>query len=350
MHSKSIFDHEHAYHLRQRRGFEAALADSPGAAGEENQKRTNQRQNMKTFVLSDESLNSQGFRVMTGGIDLSQFEKNPVMLYDHDSGRLPLGWWENMRVEGGRLLADAVFDQEDEFAKKVEKKVEQGIIKCCSIGFKAVGFSDDPALLLPGQRFETVTQSLLLECSICAIGANRNAMSLYDEAGERVELTEERMLSAGFKKLTVRKDTNNDVSMTEQEIKALQDENKNLKEQMAELAKELQWLRKAAAENHKKSIKDAIDRALEDGRIEESSRECWEKLMEADYDSAEKALGGMQMRQSLSEMMKSAKPGSQWTGKSWEEIDKAGKLSEFKEQDPEGFKSLYFKTFGVEYK
>lgn len=318
--------------------------------GEENQKRTKQRQKkMKTFVLSDESLNSQGFRVMTGGIDLSQFEKNPVMLYAHDSDMLPIGRWENVRVEGDRLLADAVFDQEDEFAKKVENKVEQGIIKCCSIGFRAVGFSDDPALLLPGQRFETVTQSLLLECSICAIGANRNAMSLYDEAGERMELTEERMLSVGFKKLTVRKDINN-VSMTEEQIMALQEENKSLKEQMAEQATELQSLREAAAENHKKQIKDAIDSALEEGRIEECSRECWEKLMDADYESAVKALEGLQKRQSLSEMMKGAQTGSQWAGKSWEEIDKAGKLSEFKTQDPEGFKTLYKNTFGVEYK
>lgn len=36
-----------------------------------------------TFVISDESLNDQDFRVMTNGIDLTQFKKNPLMLWMH---------------------------------------------------------------------------------------------------------------------------------------------------------------------------------------------------------------------------------------------------------------------------
>lgn len=313
-------------------------------------KEQNQRQKkMKTFVMSDESLNSQGFRVMTGGIDLSQFEKNPVMLYGHDDEILPIGRWENIRVEGDRLLADAVFDQEDEFSKKVESKVEQGIVKCCSIGFRAMEFSDDPEKLLAGQRYETVTKALLLECSICAIGANRNAMALFDEKGERMELTEERMLSIGFKKLTVRKDKNNE-NMTEEQIKAIQEENKTLKEQMAEQAEELKQLREAAAASHEKAISDAIEGAVTDGRLQESERESWSKLMHADYESAKKVLDGLQKRQSLSELMKGAQQKGKYEGKSWKELDKSGQLSEMKAEDPEGFKALYKSTFGVEYK
>lgn len=37
----------------------------------------------KTFVLSDESVNSYGFRVLTDGIALDNFKKNPVMLWNH---------------------------------------------------------------------------------------------------------------------------------------------------------------------------------------------------------------------------------------------------------------------------
>lgn len=308
---------------------------------------------MKTFVLSDESLNSQGFRVLTGGIDLSQFEKNPVMLYSHDADMLPIGRWENVRVEGERLLADAVFDQEDEFAKKVESKVEQGIVKCCSIGFRALEFSDDPVQLLPGQQYMTVTKALLLECSICAIGANRNAMSLYDENGEKVELTEERMLSVGLKKLTIPDtgDSNNN-KMNEEQMKILQEENKNLKEQMAEQANELKQLRDAMAANHKASIDACLDAAVNDGRIQASDREDWEKLMAADYESATKVLGGMQKRQSLTEVMSGAHGAGNnpYAEKSWDELDKAGMLSEFKAKDPEGFKAKYKATFGVDYK
>lgn len=133
---------------------------------------------MKTFVLSDESVNCYGYRVLTDGIDTAQFEKNPLMLYSHDTERLPIGRWTNIRKEDGRLLADADFDLNDPFAAQIADKVENGIIRCCSIGFEIVSLSDDTDLMLPGQQQSTVTGALLLECSICAIGANRNAMVL----------------------------------------------------------------------------------------------------------------------------------------------------------------------------
>ena len=40
--------------------------------------------NKVTFVISDESVNSYGKVILTDGIDISQFERNPVMLYMHE--------------------------------------------------------------------------------------------------------------------------------------------------------------------------------------------------------------------------------------------------------------------------
>ena len=52
--------------------------------------------------------------MLTSGADLSVFENNPVMLLNHDDWDLPIGRWENIRIEGTRILADAVFDEDDE--------------------------------------------------------------------------------------------------------------------------------------------------------------------------------------------------------------------------------------------
>ena len=60
-----------------------------------------------TFVLSDESVNSYGFVVLTEGIDTSAFERNPVMLYMHNRDGNVIGRWENIRKEDKRLLGDA---------------------------------------------------------------------------------------------------------------------------------------------------------------------------------------------------------------------------------------------------
>lgn len=79
-----------------------------------------------TFVVSDESVNSYGFAVLTAGIDTSRFEKNPVMYYMHDREKGVVGRWENIRKDGKRLLADAVFDDSTELSKQVRGQVEKG--------------------------------------------------------------------------------------------------------------------------------------------------------------------------------------------------------------------------------
>ena len=51
------------------------------------------------------------------------------MFYNHDNGVF-IGRWDNVRIEDGKLLADPVFDTEDENAKncrKVERGFEDGI-------------------------------------------------------------------------------------------------------------------------------------------------------------------------------------------------------------------------------
>lgn len=69
------------------------------------------------FICSDETLNSYGFYVLTAGIDMRKFLQNPIMLWNHSRSYgskndvLPIGRWENLKVEGGRLMADAVFDE-----------------------------------------------------------------------------------------------------------------------------------------------------------------------------------------------------------------------------------------------
>lgn len=106
-----------------------------------------------TFKLSDESVNSHGFRVLTAGIDLSRFNTNPVMCYNHDTYSLPIGRWEHLRIEGDSLLADAVFDTSDPEAAKIARKVEEGFLKGCSISIYVK--QADNSEMLPGQTSPT---------------------------------------------------------------------------------------------------------------------------------------------------------------------------------------------------
>ena len=59
-----------------------------------------------TFVLHDETVNTYGFRMLTSGANLEEFRKNPVILLNHKDWELPIGRWENIRIEGTQILAD----------------------------------------------------------------------------------------------------------------------------------------------------------------------------------------------------------------------------------------------------
>ncbi len=149
-----------------------------------------------TFVVSDETVNCYGYRVLTDGIDLTQFKANPIMLYMHrrntwnPTGDEVIGRWENLRKENGKLLADAVFDETNEFAKKIAEKVKNGFIKMASIGIQKKETSTEKKFLKAGQTRATVTKSRLSEISIVDMGGNDNALKLYNDKGDELALEE----------------------------------------------------------------------------------------------------------------------------------------------------------------
>jgi HK97 family phage prohead protease len=152
----------------------------------------------KTFIVSDESVNAYGFRVLTSGIKLKSFKANPIMLFNHSSYSWgadvyngPIGRWENLKVEDGALKADSVFDVNDPKGKVIGDKVENDFLRAASIGFKILKVSEDPADMLPGQTRGTVTECELVEISVVDLPANKNALALYDQDNKLIELKDE---------------------------------------------------------------------------------------------------------------------------------------------------------------
>ncbi|MCR5139464.1 MAG: HK97 family phage prohead protease [Bacteroidaceae bacterium] len=141
----------------------------------------------KRFVLTDNSLNSYGYRVITSGGRLERFKKNPVMLWMHfrDEGNQywgeskPIGHWEDIEVTDESITAVPVFDCVDDLSKLVCAKVEAGTISATSIGLVVISTSKNEKDLLPGQTRESVTEWELMEASFVDIPANANAVRLY---------------------------------------------------------------------------------------------------------------------------------------------------------------------------
>lgn len=138
-----------------------------------------------TFLVSDETVNSYGFKVLTNGIDTKRFESNPIMLYMHERANI-IGRWENIRKENGQLFADAVFDIEDPTAKEIAGKVERGFLKSASIGITIANLKDG-----------IVNSCELMEISIVDIGSNSNALRLYTDTEETIQLKLNEFSSVG---------------------------------------------------------------------------------------------------------------------------------------------------------
>lgn len=141
----------------------------------------------KKVRISDESVNCYGTRVLTSGIDLTQYQRNPVLLYMHERGKV-VGLVKNLEVKDGELLGELVFDKASPLSVQLEKQYQFGSLRMVSAEFRILETSGDKALMMEGQTYETVTRSELFEVSAVDIGGNDNALVLSDKAGNEISL------------------------------------------------------------------------------------------------------------------------------------------------------------------
>lgn len=95
-----------------------------------------------TFIIATEGMKADGLDLRMSGLVLDRYRLNPVVMFGHDyygRGSLPIGRAENVRVEGDELLADTIFDLDDEFAATVDRKYRGGFLNAVSVGFDIRG-------------------------------------------------------------------------------------------------------------------------------------------------------------------------------------------------------------------
>ena len=116
-----------------------------------------------------------------------------------------------------------------------------------------------------------------------------------------------------------------------------------------------------AVEGYKKKLQDVedkeivaiIDKAIVERRITAEQKEAFMALMKTDRENTEKLLASMKarpFRRIVDELRDETGSPAGLAGKSWDELDKAGKLSELRNADFETFKAKYKEKFGLDYK
>ncbi len=255
---------------------------------------------MPTIRVSDESINTFGFRVITAGIQLDNFLKNPIMLWMHNRATmgsknevLPIGKWVNVKIVGNELHADPVFDETDDFALSIKRKFDSGIINMASIGINPIELSEDPTVIIPGQMRPTVTKSELKEISVCDLGSNKNACKLYTAEGTQINLSEGDTIIPLINKNKEPKPMKQIAlalglaeSATEGEILTALNTLKNKAGSADALATQLKDLNKNRAV-------ELVSKAVAEGKILAEKKDSFLKLAESDFDNASVIIGSL---------------------------------------------------------
>lgn len=320
----------------------------------------------KKLIWTDEQLNSYGFRVLTSGIELSRFEKNPIMLFNHhrsDLGKkdeiLPIGIWKEYAIgDDGTMSGVPVFDMNDEFAATIAAKVEGGFLTACSIGIRVIEVSEDPRLMLPGQTRPTVTRCELREVSIVDIPANPNAAGvvLYDDCDKVIELTDDEASPVRLihklntikpmKEIVLKLGLPEDATADElaQAIERLHDahveEVKKLTEAKEKAEAEVKRLTDEKIAEQQAEAAALVDQAVKAGKISADLKASYLRLFESDFAATKAVLCGMPARKSLAARTDDTECRG-LAALSWDEIDRAGRLAELREHYPDLYAEKY---------
>ena len=138
----------------------------------------------KEFLLTDETVNCYGYRLLTSGLQLARFEP-PIGFFMHNREQGVAVKWEDLVVRDGALYGKPVVD-EIRFPD-LPQQIMDGFYAAASVGhIVALEWSDEPNMKLEGQTGPTVTKWFPRECSIVDIPGNYNAVAqnkLFDEGG-----------------------------------------------------------------------------------------------------------------------------------------------------------------------
>lgn len=144
----------------------------------------------KEFVLSDSTLNTYSYRLLTSGYDLQAFKRNPVGYYMHQREEGVVLRWEDLTIKGDCIVGKPVINLDHPRGEQTIREVENGFLNAASVGhIVALEVSTNPADYLPGQTGPSISKWFNRECSLVDIPGNYNALTdTFNAKGENINL------------------------------------------------------------------------------------------------------------------------------------------------------------------
>lgn len=312
----------------------------------------------KRIRITNETLNCYGTWIRTAGVELKQFERNPVLLWMHQRGTV-IGMIRDIRVEGDEITGEPYFDEVREESRLAKQQWDKGTLRMGSPNFEIIETSEDPALMKPGQTRPTVTRCRLVEYSMVDIGGNDDNIRLSFGGKELSHGSEnsipllnrktnqhhtnmnEQLKTVALMLGLAESATLHDVQQKINVVLEYQNANEKLKKERDELKKELETMKLSG-------ITALVEDAVKTGKIDASRKEHFITLG--------KSVGTESLRLTFDAMRGSVKPtqvlnrpAGQTSG-DWKKLSEVptDELKLMRKEDPQQYRRLYKAEYGID--
>lgn len=309
--------------------------------------------NGKRVRISNDSLNSYGSRVLTEGMNVEQYQRNPVLLYMHERGNV-IGFVKDLKVEDGEVTGELVFDEATELSKRCKKQYEFGSLRMVSVGIDILELSDANEHLVQGQTRPTVTKSKLFEVSLVDIGSNDDAIVLKKN-GTVINLGKdgECLLPLLNNKPQKSKDMDQKIIALQLGLPETADETA-ISTKIAELKASKDNEEKLRKENETLQlgrITSVVEKAIAEKRIGADKKQQFVELgKKVGVEDLEKTFEAMSPQVKLSAVIGHQGGASTVTTSTYKKLSEvpSDKLEEMREKQPEEYKRQYKAEYGME--
>lgn len=318
----------------------------------------------KEFLLTDSSLNSYGYRLLTAGYLMSEFQKNPIGYFLHADKEMTdftrkdgvLVKWSDFRKDGDKVYAKPNINLSHPRGERTADEIENGFLNAASCGhFVVLEISNNAEDYLPNQKGPSVSKWYNRECSLVDIPGNYNALTeLFDENDNPLNLknlnfsimTKLFFTPEQITKMNLKADADqgavetafNDLVAKAGRVDAAESAKKKAEDDLAELKKTTM----------EKEVKGLIAKALDvDNKITKELAGKLEKQFEGKPAELKDLLDALPVHKTITSQLNGEQ--ADIAKKTWDQLDKEGKLEDLKAKDFDLFKQKYKAQFNKDY-
>lgn len=317
----------------------------------------------KEFCLTDNSVNVYGYRLLTAGLDLAQYKKNPIGFLMHDREGGVIVKWEDLRIEADKLFGKPVINLSHPKGEDIAAQVEAGFINAASMGkIIVLEASDDKDLMLPGQTGPTVTKWFPREISFVDIPGNHNALAnLYDindnelnladfvqpkpKEMSKILLTAAMLTALNLSDKSSEDDANKafqDLMDTAGKVPGLE---KDLADKATALTAKEQELKDLQAASLTKEVQDLLDKGKADKKLTTALATELADSFATNPVGLKKVIEAMPAQTLITDNLSDKTGSESFVGKSWDDLYASNELEGVRIKFPDLFEKLKKEKF-----